>query len=326
MAKYHISLNGTPAICLADSKPCPRASECHFEASSPEEAQLKVDQFNERKELASKNLTPIMDAIYNVGDFERPDGTTLRDHLEGDQKLAYDYYKEVRALYKDDEHNFYNTIAHLTREGKIDKDSSFYEEFKDDALYIDNFDLEKAVMDNSSALKTKKSKTNPDSVVLKTDKRGFFRKNYMVKVLSDPNTTVTVVAEYTDDYAYDAETNFRSGRVLSDNEKRLKAELLDSKYSSMKVDENYQLKYYEFGNSYIIDNPNIIVDGVSLQDKKIEQRKNELKNLQTKGILDKSVNIEEKIANELSSREERLKRKKEKSNIIYLDERRNKKD
>lgn len=315
MPKYHISLSGKHVVCLASNKPCPRGSEYHFDASTPEEAQIKADDFNEKYSLATKELTSILDTIHNLGDFKRPDGTILRDYLKEEQhKLAYDYYQEVKKLYKSDENNFYNTVAHLTREGKVDKNSDFYKEIKEDAKYYNNFDLENAVLNNSSSLvKPKTAKIDSNSVVLKTDKNGFFRKNYMTKVLNDPNTIMIVSSEYTDDYAYDAEINFNSGKILSDEERLYKARFLDTKYSSMRVDDNNQLKYYEFGNSYIINNPNIIINGELLIDKKIEQRKNELRELQRNGILDSSVDVEEKSKVEQKEKQKRLLAKKEKS-------------
>ncbi len=134
MAKYHVSLDGKPSICKAEKRACPRGAEYHFEANSMEEAMQKADVINERKEKAIKDLTPIMDTIYNVGDFTDPKtGKTLRDLLTTDElKMAYDYYKEVRNLYKEGDHQFYNTMAHLVRENKLDRNSNFFKEIEYD--------------------------------------------------------------------------------------------------------------------------------------------------------------------------------------------------
>ena len=304
--------------------------EYHFEANSIEEAMQKADVINEKKEEAIKDLTPIMDTIYNVGDFTDPKtGKTLRDFLTTDElKMAYDYYKEVRNLYKEGDHQFYNTIAHLVRENKLDRNSHFFQEFKHDAKYYDNFDMEKAIKDNSSDLKIKPKKKQAKGIQLKTDKNGFFRKNYIEKVLKDPNTILVIKSEYTDDYRYDYDVNFNKGKIVPDDEVRLAASYINPKFSFMKVNENNELEYHKFSNTYIIHNPNIVINGESLKEKQIEQISKNYIDLQEKGFFEEGINPEEKAKKSVEDRYQRLLNKKERvinkeelpKNIINMDE------
>ena len=315
MAKYHVSLDGKPSICKAEKRVCPRGDEYHFEANSLEEAMQKADVINEKKEEAIKDLTTIMDTIYNVGDFTDPKtGKTLRDLLITDEfKMAYDYYKEVRNLYKEGDHQFYNTIAHLAREYKVDRNSNFFQEFEYDAKHYYNFDMDKAIKDNSSDLKIQPKKKKTKGVQLKTDKNGFFRKNYIEKVLKDPNTILVIKSEYADNYAYDCDVNFNKGKIVPDNEVRLEASCIDPKFRFMKVNENNELEYHKFSNTYVIHNPNIVINGESFKEKQIEQIYKNYIDLKEKGFFEEGINPEEKAKKSVEDKYQRLLNKKERA-------------
>lgn len=287
MAKYHIALNGNHVICKANKKPCPRGEEYHFEADTKEEAIQKADELNEVRANALKNVTPVLDVIYNVGDFTNKDGTTLRDNLSTENKMVYDYYKETRELYKADENQFYNTVAHLTREGRIDKQSDFYREVSEDAKHYENFNMEQAVADNSKDL-VQPTKLPENALVIKTDKKGRFRKNYVDKILSDPNTIIRVNAQYTDDYVRDVERNYNTGAVLSTGEMNRLKQGYHSNYSSL-IQTGNKLTLYHFNDSYSVENENLIIDGTSIKTATINSRVQELRQLQDKGILGKDA-------------------------------------
>ena len=150
-------------------------------------------------------------------------------------------------------------------------------------------------------------------IQLKTDKNGFFRKNYIEKVLKDPNTILVIKSEYTDDYRYDYDVNFNKGKIVPDNEVRLEASYINPKFSFMKVNENNELEYHKFSNTYIIHNPNIVINGESLKEKQIEQISKNYIDLKEKGFFEEGISPEEKAKKSVEDRYQRLLNKKERA-------------